>query len=124
MFASAFLHALVLRTISSLWVVVVSVGIAYGAVWSIMLSTISEVFGEEHFGLNSGLVVMLFSATGGLAFNSIAGAAYDAEGDGRGHCTAGWACFRTPLAVGLACSLVAGVLSLFLVPMTPVGRKR
>lgn len=120
LFGAAIIYALTVHSTAALYVFVMGVGLAYGVMWSILPTCISEVFGAQNFGQNWG-VALLAPATGGLLFNFIAGAAYDERSAGSGSCV-GWSCFHVPLVLGLCCCLLAGILSIFAVRYTARGK--
>uniref|UniRef100_A0A061R4Z2 Mfs general substrate transporter n=1 Tax=Tetraselmis sp. GSL018 TaxID=582737 RepID=A0A061R4Z2_9CHLO len=118
-FASAIGIALATETPGVLYLMVVGVGVAYGILWAIMPTCVSEIFGAESFGQNWGCMLMA-PAAGALIFNTLAGAVYDARGSGEGVCL-GWRCFRPSLAVAMCCCGIAIAVAVAVTPRTRRG---
>ncbi|XP_020225633.1 protein NUCLEAR FUSION DEFECTIVE 4 [Cajanus cajan] len=90
-------------------------GICYGVQYSIMIPTVSELFGLRHFGVISS-VMMLGNPIGALIFSVfLAGNVYDAEAANQGNSTCyGATCFRlTFLVLAGVCGL-GTILSIIL----------
>ncbi|KAI4329373.1 hypothetical protein L6164_021643 [Bauhinia variegata] len=90
-------------------------GICFGAQYSVMVPTVSEIFGLKHFGLISN-VMMLGSPIGAALFSALlAGHVYDAEAAKQGSSTCyGASCFGlTFLVLAGACGL-GSILSIIL----------
>ncbi|KAL2332494.1 hypothetical protein Fmac_020075 [Flemingia macrophylla] len=90
-------------------------GICYGVQYSVMIPTVSELFGLRHFGVISS-VMMLGNPIGALIFSVfLAGNVYDAEAEKQGSSTCyGANCFRlTFLVLAGVCGL-GTILSLIL----------
>ncbi|CAO2840069.1 unnamed protein product [Amaranthus hypochondriacus] len=88
------------------------IGFSTGVISAISVSTTTELFGPNHFGVNHNVVVANIPL-GSFMFGSLAAVMYHREGDGQGRCL-GLQCYsKTFIIWGSLCSLGA-VLALVL----------
>jgi len=78
--------------IDLLWVCTVLIGFAYGSIFSVTPTVMSERFGVGHYGVNWGWVCWGV-ALGGQAMSLVFGAVYDANSNEDGKCDAGNQCY-------------------------------
>lgn len=113
MILSFLLYALALN--GTLYVATALLGICYGVQYSIMVPTVSEIFGLEHFGINYGFM-LIGNPVGAVLFSVLlAGNLYDTEAAKQGTSTCiGADCFRiTFLVLAGVCGL-GTILSIIL----------
>ncbi|XP_028779190.1 protein NUCLEAR FUSION DEFECTIVE 4-like [Neltuma alba] len=99
----------------TLYVATALLGVCYGVQFSIMISTVSELFGLKHFGVLSGFI-QLGNPIGALLFSALlAGRVYDAEASKSGGSTCyGPYCFRLTFLVLAGLCGLGTILSIIL----------
>lgn len=113
MILSFLLYALALN--GTLYVATALLGICYGVQYSVMVPTVSEIFGLKHFGINYGFM-LIGNPVGAVLFSVLlAGNLYDTEAAKQGTSTCiGADCFRiTFLVLAGVCGL-GTILSIIL----------
>ncbi|AES68193.1 putative major facilitator superfamily domain-containing protein [Medicago truncatula] len=101
--------------VSSIWhyAATALLGMCYGVQYSIMVPTVSELFGLKHFGVISSFM-MLGNPIGALLF-SVAGNLYDTEAAKQGNSTCyGANCFRITFLVLAGVCGIGTILSIIL----------
>mmetsp|Transcript_7201 Transcript_7201/g.13657 ORF Transcript_7201/g.13657 Transcript_7201/m.13657 type:complete len:509 (+) Transcript_7201:69-1595(+) len=123
----------------SLLVSAVGVGVAYGGLWAIQPTLVSEIFGIENFGTNWGYMVAA-PGLGGFVFNFVTGMMYDqvsrenelhathidkgeADMGTQHHQCRGEMCYKSAFVFSVASCVLAVVLALCLVPETNLGKE-
>ncbi|XP_061348009.1 protein NUCLEAR FUSION DEFECTIVE 4-like [Gastrolobium bilobum] len=114
MIIAFFLYASALD--GTLYAATALLGICYGVQYSIMVPTVSELFGLKHFGVISSFM-MLGNPIGALLFSAfLAGSVYDTEAAKQGNSTCyGPLCFRLTF---LALAGVCGIGTIFSIILT------
>lgn len=99
---------------NSLWVGAISCATAYGGLFSITPSFISERFGKANFGFNFGFFTISL-ALGNMFLTQASSAMYDAQSDEDNHCF-GTKCFERTygmLSLANVAALVIGLMLLY-----------
>eukprot|EP01083_Nonionella_stella_P191163 707727_1 len=112
-------------------VVTICVGLAYGCIWSVISTMISEAFKPENFGQDWGWM-NIAPAVGSLFFNKICGIMYDAVAakqsqlkpvtGGHHHQCTGIDCFSGAYMFSCGMCLFGFLISLALIPRTKLGK--
>lgn len=111
--------AVFVTSIASYYVAIAMVGLAYGMLWCILPTLVSELFEVDNFGQNFG-TFLLAPAVASLAFNSMAGKFYELQVDvGETDCV-GTACYRSAFLAASGAALAGAVLSWSLIRKTSV----
>lgn len=110
--AAAFFLLVMNRSNVSLHVSTSVIGFSTGVITAISVTTTTELFGQNNFGVNHNVVVANIPL-GSFLFGSLAALLYRKAGDGQGKCM-GVQCYSTTFVIwGSLCSLGA-VLALVL----------
>lgn len=109
---AAFLLLVISGSNLSLYVSTATIGFSTGVITAISVSTTTELFGPNNFGVNHNVVVANIPL-GSFLFGGLAAVLYHKEGDGHGRCS-GLQCYRLTFAVWASLCSLGVVLALLL----------